>query len=276
MRVRVSGSSLPGYLWLVPLALLTALPLFWMVSVSLMPAGAATTYPVPLVPHRPTLEHYLALFKRFHMLRYLGNSLLVAGSITLGSLLLNALAGYAFAMLRFRGQERLLRLVLAVLLIPVQITILPLFLMMRAVGLVGTFAGVILPNLASALGIFLMYQFMRTFPISLVEAARMDGASEWQIFWRIALPLSRPMLVTLGLLTFMSAWNDFLWPLVILTRQTHYTLPVALANLIGERVQDVELVMAGSVVTTMPVLLLFLVLQRYYIPVLLRGGLSGT
>ena len=269
------GKRLLGYASLSLLAVWTLLPFGWMVAVSLMPSGAASTYPVPLWPDAPTLAQYTALFAQFHMARYLANSLLLAGSITLGALLLNAMAGYAFAMLHFRGKDALLRLLLMALLIPMHITILPLFLMLRAVGLINTYLGVILPNLASVLGIFLMYQFMRTLPLSLIEAARMDGASEFQIFWRVALPLSRPMLVSVGMLTFLGSWNDFLWPLVVLTQHTHYTLPVSLANLAGEHIQDIELMMAGSVVTLMPVLLLFLVLQRFYIPVLFRSGLAG-
>lgn len=269
------GHHLLGYAGLVLLAMWTLLPLGWMVAVSLMPSGAASTSPVPLWPDTPTLVQYATLFAHFHMARYLANSLLISGSITLGALLLNAMAGYAFAVLRFRGREALLRLLLMALLIPIHITILPLFLMLRAMGLINSYLGVILPNLASVLGIFLMYQFMRTLPLSLIEAARMDGASEFQIFWRVALPLSRPMLASVGILTFLGAWNDFLWPLVVLTQHTHYTLPVALANLAGEHVQDVELMMAGSVVTILPVLLLFLGLQRFYLPVLLRSGLAG-
>ena len=256
-------------------AALTAFPLLWMVSASLMPTGEASTFPPPLLPSAPTFEHYRALFARADMGRYLLNSAFVATAVTLVSLFVNSLAGYAFAKLRFRGRDRLFRSLLAALVIPAQVAMLPLFLEMRALGLVNSYAGVIVPAAASIFGIFLIRQFALSIPDSLLEAARIDGATEFEIYWRVALPLLRPVLVTLALFTFMGSWNDFMWPLIVLTDDDLYTLPVALATLTRERVQDNEFMMAGAVVTTLPVLVVFLALQRQYVRGIMLGGVKG-
>ena len=147
--------------------------------------------------------------------------------------------------------------------------------MLKEMGLVNSYAGVVIPGLASIFGIFLVRQYARSIPDELMEAARIDGAGEWRIFFRIVLPMLKPVLVTLAIFTFMGSWNDFMWPLIVLTDQTHQTLPVALASLSREHIQDVEMMMAGAVLTVTPVLLLFLVLQRYYIQGLLLGSVKG-
>jgi multiple sugar transport system permease protein len=263
---------LNGGLWAA--ALVTLTPVAWMVSVSFMPAGSASAVPVPLVPSEPTLEHYRALFERLSLGRHFANSLLLASAITAISLLLNALAGYAFAKLRFGGRERLFSGVLAALVIPAQVAMLPLFLELKALGLVNTLGAVILPASASLYGIYLMRQFALAIPDELLDAARIDGASELRIFVSLVLPWCRPALVSLGVFTFLGSWNDFLWPLVVLPDESNYPLPTALANLFGEHVQDTELMMAGSVLTVAPVLLLFLALQRYYLEGLAAGGLK--
>lgn len=256
-------------------ALLTALPLWWMVAASLMPTGEANSFPPRLWPSAPTLDQYRLLFERLHLGRPALNSLLIAGLGTALGLLFNAMAGYAFAKLPFRGRERIFQGLIAALIIPGQIAMLPLFLLLKQLGLVNTYAGVIVPSLASIFGIFLVRQYVQGIPDSLLDAARVDGASEWRIFRAIVLPSARPILVTLGVFTFMGAWNDFLWPLVILSDSDRYTLPVALANLLGEHVQDTELMMAGSVLTVLPVVLLFLALQRFYIAGVMSGGVKG-
>ena len=256
-------------------AVATAAPLMWMVSASLMPTGEATMFPPRLLPSRVTFEHYGEMFSRLRLGRSFFNSTLLAVSITFISLLFNSMAGYAFARLRFKGRDRMFALLIAALAIPVQISMLPLFLLMKWLGLVNTYWGVIIPGMASILGIFLVRQFMLSIPQDLLDAARIDGASEWKIYWSIVLPLARPVLVTLAIFTFMNMWNDFMWPLIILTDNDKYTLPVAIANLVGEHVMDVELMMASSVLTVTPVLILFLALQRYYIAGLMAGGVKG-
>lgn len=259
---------------LLLLALLTALPLLWMLSASLMPAGEAMSLPIRLLPSSPTLEHYRTLFERLAIGRTLANTLFLSASIMIISLLCNSMAGYAFAKLRFRGRGRLFAILLATLIVPPQVTVLPLFLEIRALGLVNSFGGVIVAGIATVFGIFLVRQFAQGIPDELLDAARLDGASELQIYWRIVLPLLRPILVTLGVFTFLTAWNDFMWPLTVLTDESKYTLPVAIANLSGEHVQDTELMMAGAVVTVLPALLLFLAVQKSYIEGILMGSVK--
>jgi multiple sugar transport system permease protein len=251
------------------------LPLLWMLSVSLMQPGEGSALPPPLLPMHATLHNYQQLFLRAGVGRYLLNSLLVSSAITLLSLACNVMAGYAFAKLRFAGREALFKAVLGMLAIPAQVAMLPLFLMLKPLGLVNHYGGVILPAMASAFGIFLVRQYARAMPEELLEAARIDGAGEWRIFLRIVLPLLKPIMVTLAIYTFLTAWNDFMWPLIVLTGQEHYTLPLGLASLAREHATDTELMMAGSVVTVVPVLLLFLAMQRYYLEGLLAGSLKG-
>jgi multiple sugar transport system permease protein len=260
---------------LAVLGVLTLLPLLWMVSASFMPSGQANTFPPPLLPHGATIEHYVALFTRLNLARSLGNSLFVSVLATAISLLTNSMAGYAFAKLRFRGRDRAFQLLLAALVIPGQVSMLPLFLLLKAFGLVNTFAGVIVPFMATIFGIFMVRQYALGIPDELLDAARVDGASELRIFTTIVLPVLKPILATLAVFTFLSAWNDFLWPLIILSDEARYTLPVALASLSGEHVQDTELMMAGSVLTVLPVLAVFLVLQRAYLRGVMMGSVKG-
>ena len=273
MKTRRSGMLVNAALVLV--AVLTLFPLLWMVSASFMPAGSANTLPPPLLPKHPTLEHYVALFTRLDLLRNLLNSLLISSVTTVLSLFINALAGYAFAKLRFAGRDPIFSLLVAGLVVPAQVGMLPLFLMVRGLGLVNTPWGVMIAALASIFGIFMIRQYALSIPDELLDAARVDGASEFLIFRRIVLPLLRPILVTLAAFSFLGTWNDFLWPLIVLSDERKFTLPVALASLVGEHVQDTELMMAGAVVTVIPVLLLFLVLQRSYIRGVLMGSVKG-
>lgn len=250
-------------------------PLLWMLSVSFMPRGEASTFPPPLLPSAATFDNYHELFERAGMGRYLANSLIIATAVTLLSLAFNLTAGYAFAKLRFVGRERVFQSLLAALVIPGQVTMIPLFLIMKWMGLVNSYGGVIVPALAGVFGIFLVRQYARSIPDELLEAARIDGAGEFHIFAKIVLPLLKPIIVTLAIFTFLASWNDFMWPLIVLSDQAWQTAPVALASLSREHVQDNELMMAGSVVTTLPVLALFLALQRHYIEGLLIGSVKG-
>ncbi len=266
--------AVPLYSVLTLGLVLTLFPLLWMLSVSFMPATEANLFPPRLLPGTVTLEHYRDLFTRLHLARYLFNSSLLAGVVTLISLLINSLAGYAFAKFRFAGRDRLFRLLLAALVIPAQVAMLPLFLLLKQLGLINTYGGVIIPGMASIFGIFLIRQYALAIPDSLLDAARIDGAGEFRIYWSLVLPLCRPILVTLAIFTFLGTWNDFMWPLIILTDSDRYTLPVALANLVGEHVQDTELMMAGAVLTVLPVMLVFLALQKYYIAGLMMGSIK--
>ena len=257
------------------IGLIVLFPLLWMLSVSFMSTGEAAVFPPPLLPSRWTLEHYRDLFVNQGMGRYMWNSFALATLATILALAFTVPAGYAFAKLTFRGRERLFQLLIGTLVIPAQIGTLPLFLMLKSIGLVNTYAGALVPWLASIFGLFLVRQYALSIPDEMLEAARIDGASEGQIFRRIVLPTLTPILVTLGLFVFLGSWNDFLWPLIILTDQSNYTLPVALAALSREHVQDIELMMASAVITVAPVLILFLALQRFYIRGMLAGSVKG-
>lgn len=256
-------------------AFVTLFPLLWMLSASLMGPGEASATPPPLLPAHPTWANYRELFAHGGMWRYLANSIFLAAAATLLSLAFNVSAGYAFAKLRFPGREWIFRALLGALVIPGQVAMVPLFLELKGLGLVNSYGGVIVPAMASIFGIFLVRQYAQSIPDELLEAARIDGASEPRIFVSVVLPALKPIIVTLAVFTLLGTWNDFMWPLIVLTDKDLYTLPVALAALSREHVQDDELMMAGSVVTILPVLLVFLSLQRYYLQGLLAGSVKG-
>jgi multiple sugar transport system permease protein len=260
---------------LVLFAALTVAPLLWMVAASFMRAGEANALPPPLLPSAPTGEHYITLFTRLELLRNFLNSLLISGTTTVVSLLLNAMAGYAFAKLRFRGRDRVFAALVIGMAVPAQVGMMPLFLLVQKIGLVNTLWGVMIPGLASIFGIFMIRQYALGIPDELLDAARMDGASEFRIFHSIVLPLLKPILVTWAAFSFLSQWNDFMWPLIVLSDESRFTMPVALASLSGEHVQDTELMMAGAVLTVIPVLLVFLALQRAYVRGVMMGGVKG-
>lgn len=256
-------------------AVIALFPLAWMASVSVMAPGEAASSPPPLVPASPTLANYRELFSRAAIGRHLANSLGLALAATALSLAFNVTAGYAFAKLRFTGRDLLWKGVVGVMLVPAQVAMIPLFLMLKQVGLVNTYAGVLLPSLVSASGMFLIRQYAHGIPDELLEAARIDGAGELRIFWSIVLPVLRPVLVTLAIFAFLGSWNDFLWPLIVLSDDARQPLPVAIAALSREHAGDSELMMAGAVVTVAPVLAVFVALQRYYLAGLVTGSVKG-
>lgn len=263
------------YVFLVITALITLAPFIWMLSASFMHDGHANTYPPRFLPDQFTFEQYKTLFVRLNLTRNLINSVVVSVMVTSVSLFLNSMAGYAFAKFRFRGKDQLFNLLLSSMIIPAQVTMLPLFLMLKYMGFINTYMAILIPGLANIFGIFLIRQYAVSIPDSLIEAARMDGATDFQIYRLVILPLITPILVTLAIFTFMGTWNDFLWPLIALTDNSMYTLPVSLANLMGEHTKDPELMMAGSVLTILPVLIVFLALQKYYIKGIMMGSVKG-
>jgi multiple sugar transport system permease protein len=266
------------------LTTITLVPLVWMVTVSFMPRGESSHFPPPFWPSRWSWENYHELLVRrqidgawfdYRVVPALWNSVLVGAISTALGLLLTVPAGYAFAKLRFTGRERLLKWLIAALVVPGQVAMLPLFLIFKELGLVNSYAGVILPSLAGIFAILFVRQATLGIPDEMIDAARMDGASEARIFVSIVLPLLAPITVTLALFMFLGSWNDFLWPLIVLSDQHLYTLPVAVAAIGREHAADGELMMAAAVVTTLPVLVLFLALQRYYMSGLLGGSVKG-
>ncbi len=272
-RLRIAPIALHAALILG--ALVALFPLLWMVSASFMQTGMANQYPPHLLPRHPTFAHYREIFTRLSVGRFVVNSAIIALLVTGLSLFINSAAGYAFAKLRFRGRDTLFRGLMLGLVVPVQVAMLPLFLLFKEMRLINTYWGVIIPSLASIFGIFLIRQYTLDIPDDLLDAARIDGASEFRIYRSVVLPVIVPILATLAIWTFLTTWNDFMWPLIVLSDQSKMTLPVALASLAGEHVQDTELMMAGSVVTVLPVLLVFLFLQRYYVQGIMSGSVKG-
>jgi multiple sugar transport system permease protein len=229
-----------------------------------------------LLPDHWTLDNFSRLFSKQDFLRYFLNSAGIAIVVTFANLLFCSMAGYALAKLRFAGHRPLMALVLATLMVPGSVTLVPLFVLMSKLGLVNTYAAVTVPFLAGAFGVFLLRQFMHSVPDDLIDAARIDGAGEWRIFALIVLPLLKPALAALAVFQFLATWNNFLWPLVALTDQSKYTLPVALATFsIGQNKADYGLLMAGSVALVAPVIVLFIALQRHFTQSIAMTGLKG-
>lgn len=253
---------------------LTLLPFFWMFSTSFKAGGGIFSYPPRFIPTQVTLEWYRQLFQEVNFPLHFKNSVIVSLTLSIFTLFLSSLAGYAFAKHRFAGREKLFTLLMATLMVPGQVTMIPVFLFLKQLHLLNTYWGLVLPGAANVFGIFLVRQYMMTIPNDLIESARIDGCSEFRIYWSIILPLCKPVLATLAIFTFMGAWNDFLWPLIVMIKEARYTLPVALANLNGQHPTKFGLLMAAAVVVVAPVLLLFIVAQRYVIRGIAATGLK--
>ncbi len=240
-------------------------PFIWMLLGSFKTTAELRQLPPTWIPEHPTLDNFRRLFERLNFPRYFFNSALVAAAVTAGNLVFCSMLGYALAKLRFPGKRVLFVLVLGMLMVPGMVTFVPLFVLIANLHLANTHAGLILPFLAGPFGVFLMRQFIAGLPDELLDAARVDGAGEYYIFARIILPLTKPALATLGILTFLASWNNFLWPLVVAQTEDMYTLPVALALVSrGQNQTDFGLLLAGAVIVILPVLIVFLVLQRFF------------
>jgi len=257
-------------------AVLMIAPFLWIIQMAFGDAATAYQLPPRWWPTNPTLDNFGGVFKRVHFELFILNSLKVAGAITLGQLITCSTAAYAFARLNFPGKNILFIILLSALMIPLQVTIVPLFILMRQLGLYNTHWALILPPLISPFGVFLLRQYFLTIPTELEDAARIDGAGTFTIFWRIILPLAGPALVTLAIVTFVYWWNDFLMPLIMINRPELQTLPVGLTLLRGRySAGSMSIVAAGITMAIVPVLAVFLLLQRYIIKSIATTGLKG-
>jgi multiple sugar transport system permease protein len=262
-------------LLLIGLVLLVG-PFLWMVASSVKTSAELHHVPPTWIPQTFTLDNYSTIFTKLNFPQYFVNSVIVATVVVGSNLLFCSMIGYALAKLRFRGKSAVFLIVLATIMVPQTVYLVPLFVLMSNLGLVNSYGGLILPFAAQAFGVFLMRQFIQGIPDELLEAARMDGAGEFTVFRRVVLPLLGAPLATLGILTFLGSWNNFLWPLIIATSDQMYTLPVAVATFsIGQNAVDYGLLMAGSVVLIAPVLLIFLLLQRFVQQGIATTGLKG-
>lgn len=250
-------------------------PFIWMILGSFKTNAEIRANPLGFLPEAATLDNYTQLFGRLDFATYFTNSVVVAVSVTVGNIIFSSMVGYALAKLEFRGKKILFVLVLGTLMVPGVVTFVPLFVLTSNLGLVNSYPGLILPFLITPLGVFLMRQFISGLPDDIIEAARIDGASEWRIFARVIMPLCGPAVATLTILTFLGSWNNFLWPLVVATSEEKYTLPVALALYsVGQNAAQYGLMMAGAVVVVIPVLLVFIVLQRYFVQGIALTGIK--
>ncbi|MCP6758715.1 MAG: carbohydrate ABC transporter permease [Fischerella sp. CENA71] len=264
------------YIILSAIALTTLFPLFWLLSTALKSQSENIFQSPPqLLPSQPTLENFVNVWQSNPFGQYLVNSTFVA-VLTVGlNLLFCALAAYPLARLSFAGRDWIFIAIISTIMIPFQIVMIPLYILTVQLGLRNTYLGMIFPSLASAFGIFLLRQAFMSVPKEMEEAARMDGCSELGIWWYVMLPAVRPALVTLAIFVFIGSWSDFLWPLIVIQDESLYTLPLGVAKLAGTFSLDWRLVAAGSVISIVPVMLLFLFLQRYIVPTETGSGVKG-
>ena len=265
------------YVLLIFIAAVIIIPLAWMLSTSFKPKSEWFMPQIYWIPRTFTLQNYQSIFNNpaLPMVRWFANSLLVATSVTVLVLVVDSLAGYAYARMKFRGRNVIFGLLLVTMFLPGMMFLIPNFLTVNALGWLNSYAGLIAPALAGVFGVFFMRQFFLSLPKELEEAAYIDGASRVQTFRHIALPLARPALATLGIITFLASWNDFLWPLLILRDRSLLTLPPGLSTLQGAYTSEYGQMMAGAVITALPVLLLYILLQRYIVESVQTTGLKG-
>ncbi len=264
------------YALLAGVAISMLLPLLWLVSTAFK-SGTENIFEFPprFLPQEPTFSNFVNVWQAEPFGRYFFNSTLIAAITVALNLLFCSLAAYPLARLNFRGRELIFSLVVATILIPFQIVMIPLYILTVRLGLTNSYLGVIFPSMASAFGIFLMRQAFQNVPKELEEASRIDGCTELGIWWHIMIPSVRPALVTLAIFVFIGSWGDFLWPLLVLNRPEYYTLPLGVARLAGSFSLDWRLIAAGSVIATAPILLFFVIMQRYIVPSEINSGVKG-
>lgn len=274
---RVRAYSLANWLLTITsilIALAMLLPLLWMVFTAFKPESDIVAFPPTLFPRAVTLEHFVSVWDRIPFAKLYVNTIIFAGSVTLISLLLDSMAAYALARIPFRGRSIVMLLILLLLMLPFQVTLIPLYDMLNGLGLTNTVQGMIIPRMTNAFGIFFLTQFFLSLPKDLEEAARMDGASEWRIYRQIVMPLARPALLTLGLFHFQYNWNDLLWPLVMSSDLESSTLPAGLSLFMGQHVVEYGLLMAGALLALLPVVVFFLLIQRSFVAGIATTGLK--
>jgi multiple sugar transport system permease protein len=264
----------PWHLFLAPVAVIMLVPLIWMVILSLETSSEAQSFPPVVLPTGMHFHNYVATWNSEPFGNFFLNSAMYSVATVAGNLLFCSLAAYAFARLKFWGRDVLFIVLLATLMVPLQVLLIPTFLIVKHLGLVDSVGGLIMPNLCSAFGIFMLRQFFRTLPIELEEAARIDGASRFGVLVRIVMPLSAPALATLAVITFMWTWNDFLWPLITIYSEHNMTLQLGLTTFEGVHQTNTALLMAANVMSMAPILLLFFIAQRWFVRGIATSGLK--
>lgn len=275
MTIKKRGSTAVFYLSATALALLSLIPFLWMISTSFKSRGALMSIPIEWIPKEPTLKAYIKVFSKSPFAKTIGNSLFISISYTAITLLSSSMAAFAFSKLRFPGSQLILGGYLATMMIPTQVTMIPLFVIMNKLGLTGTYSSVIMPSIFRPFAIFLLVQQMRTIPNDYLDAAKIDGAGVFRIFLQVALPLCIPSLATLSITTFMESWNDYLWPLLMLTDKNKMTLPIALSTLNGQYATEYNVLMAGSLISMIPIIIIYIVAQKQFKDGMMAGGIKG-
>ncbi|MDP9729147.1 carbohydrate ABC transporter permease [Alicyclobacillus tolerans] len=255
-------------------ALIMVIPFLWSLSTSLKPLNQALAYPPRWIPHPFLWKNYIDTWKTVPMERWFLNSTLVSVVVVIGNLLLDALAGYALARIHFRGRNLVFFGVISMLMIPFQSIMLPVYIELRSLGLINSYAGMILPQLVSAMGVFLMRQAFLNIPEEVEESAVIEGASRWRIFWQITLPMVQPTMLTLALMMFMSSWNNFLLPLLVANKLQFWTLPLGMVMFQQQYYTNWPYLMAAAVMATIPIAILFLIFQKWFIQGISTTGLK--
>ncbi len=263
------------YLFASLLAFFILIPFFWMISTSLKSYGALMSIPIRWIPETISFKSYAKVFVIFPFARAIFNSAFVSVLSTVITILSASMAAYVFAKIRFKGRERLFLVVLATMMIPSQVTVIPIFLVLKKLGLINTFTGLIAPTIFNAFAIFMLRQHMKDIPDDFIDAAVIDGASYFRIFRSVILPLSMPIITILGVITFMGAWNDYFWPLVILYDKAKMTLSLALSQLNGQHTDMYNILMAGSLLSMIPIIVIYIFAQKYFMSGLQLGGIKG-
>lgn len=249
-------------------------PILWIVLSSLKHQSELFTFPLSFFPETATLDNYRDAFQSGNFIRYFYNSTFVVVTSTMITVLINTMAGYALSKFYFKGRDLIFFIMIATLMIPLQVILVPIFILEKNLGLLNSLWGIIIPPAATPTGIFLARQYIMTVPNSLIEAARIDGAGEWFIFQRIILPLVKPIIATIAIFSFMWRWNDFLWPFIVISRQKKYTLQLALANFVGQYDVDWSKLLSMTVISIIPLILVFLLFQKYFIKGMTSGGVK--
>lgn len=275
IKAKRRATRLIIYAFLTLGALSMAIPYVWMIVTSVKPIEEIQAYPPSFYVHNPTFAAYRELFSILPMWRYLFNSLFIASMVTLCNVFFCSLAGYAFAKHKFFGRDKIFLLLLSAIMIPYQVNLIPGFIIVKSLGWLNSFYALIIPNMAMVFGVFLCRQYIMSIPNDLLDAAKIDGCTEFTIYRIIIFPLIKPALATLAIFTFLSQWNSFVWPLIVIHTNTMRTVPLALSVLNSQFGANFSMVMAGATVVTLPVLIVFLCLQKYIIQGITMAGLKG-
>lgn len=259
----------------ITIAIIAIFPFLWMISTSLKGRGALMSIPIEWIPAEPTLKAYQRVFSRFPFLKTISNSLLISVTYTIITLISASMAAFAFAKVKFPKAELLLKIYIATMMIPTQVTMIPLFVIMNKISLINTYKSVILPSVFRPFAVFLLVQQMRTIPDDYLDAAKIDGASSFQVYSKVAVQMCTATIATLSITTFMESWNDYLWPLLMLTDKNKMTLPIALSTLNGQYAAEYNILMAGSLISMIPIILIYVFAQKYFKDGMMAGGIKG-